>query len=182
MQALNGASDAEKRVYLERLSCYLALKQSDAQTKVRSIALTRAASVISVYQAILRMLLAKSDLRPLLTASDFGPTSILGLRDYMKRWGNPFNNGEVVCDAMVADEVQLVVATGKGFEKGRHGLGQSVASKAEGVSGRALAQLGNMTVGSLESIKLVQHMVSEFACRERWKICGTSSQAGVGRP
>lgn len=170
VQALQGASEVEKREYLERLACYLALKRSEAQTKVRAVTLARTASVMSAYQSILQTLLAKSDLAPMFTASGSGPTSILGLRDYMKRWGNPLSNGDVVLEAMVADEVQLVVATSKGFEKGRRSLGPPVASKADGVSGGALAQLRNMTVDNLESIKLAQHMVSEFACRERWKM------------
>lgn len=160
----------ERRKFLRLLACSLSMKATtESATKVHRVTLLKTESLVTSFESIAKALEARAAGFKLV-GKDSSPHNVLGLKDYVKAFGNPMANGEVMAQALVNDCVQVVVLTKKPVTPGRHSMAQVVSQAASGFASETLDRAKTMSADSLETCKLMGHLVTEYASRTRWQL------------
>lgn len=145
-------SQDERMKFLRLLACFLSLKFTEASSKVHHVTFTKTMSLIESFDAILATL--HNRFRGIVGDEIKLPSvvNVLGVRDYVKMYGNPIVHNEILVQAQVDDTVQVVVLTGKPIGQGRNQL----ASHVEGAAGGAAASsdLSKLSMMSADSRSL----------------------------
>lgn len=164
-------NDSERKSHLRRLAIYLALKQEciDHTNKIRQVKVAKAMDMVASQSHIGIVLFRRSGLEPDDKHESSMPSTskgFRGLRDYMKKYGNPLLNGHTLQQGTVNDQVVILVDTPHQSEPGRHSLNLSASG---GNTNADIKRLSMMTTDTVGDLRLVQHLNAEFNSREKWK-------------
>lgn len=155
--------------HIQRLSCYLALKATEAQAKVHRSTWDKTLATLGAYNHSHDVLLRRASLS---MTDEATVMNNLGIRDNIRRHGNPLSNGHRITRGVVNDHVVLIVESPGAAECGRHSLKPACASVGcddDDATQRVFHWLAAMSVDNLEDIKLVRSIVLEFLSRDRLK-------------
>lgn len=165
LKSFADSADAKAK-YMRRLACYLALKRSEKQSKIHKVTLTSTVVVMEAFVAVAEALSARSAS----LAPEVGkPRYVLGLRNFVQKFGNSLNLGVDLRQALVHVQCQIVAITDSTIPTGRHSLAQVVAQSAGELKSETIGSLQKMSVDSVDDVRLVKHLVSEHACRVKWQ-------------
>lgn len=139
-----------KAQYMHRLACYLALKQSQRQSKVHKVTLASTMEVMEAFVSIADSLSSRS------SQAVTKPRFVIGLRSFVQKFGNPLNLSVELCQALVLDKCQIVAISNSPIETGRHSLESVVAEAAGSATSPAISSLKAMSVDSLDDARLVK--------------------------
>lgn len=184
---------AAKNEFLRTLACFLAIKQADGQgsQKVHKAALEKALAVVNIFSDTFSTLQQRSGRKLEQTSvalMAMPPTTrIFGLKDFTRSHGNPVGQeGVHFLQALVNDQVQVVVMSESPISQGRYELQNIVAGSAAGHASDQLSRLATLRADSLEATRLIGHLVSEYSSRARWQqevnslLLGSSRVAAEG--
>lgn len=158
--------------FVARLAMYLAMKSTKFTAKVHQVTLSKHMDLLQAVMPIEAALLLRMGVDPV-EAGCFGaspPARVVGLKDYMKAYGNPLCNNEALVQGVVNDEWQVLVQTSRPLGSGRTPLQSVVQAVAQGVKSDPVGVLSRMSVDTMDAARLVRCMVAEYVCREDWRV------------